>query len=402
LIGVFPEDVRAQPHYCQYAAGTCDQDFRKVQATTGLFVYASEPATISHTVRAAIPLLRGLDPAKQWRSWREIPIAGQIIFCEICKALRFSDFVVSDVSTLNFNVLFEIGYALGLGRPVLPIRDSTYARDKREFDQLGLLDTLGYINFQNAEGLARAILERLDSLPAPLLPSEPNKEQPLYLVKSHIDTEGQIRLLSALKKSAFFFRTFDPKETARLSLHEAFRQTSASLAVVTHLLSLERSGARVHNARSAFLAGLAVAQGRHLLMLQEGVSQQPIDYRDIIIPYEDPGRVPGLVIRVLRSVATTLQGVERTPLPATAKMLEKVDVGDLAAENEIGKLRSYFVPTAQFNEAKRGNARLLVGRKGSGKTAIFYGVRDSYSRRRSHLVLDLKLTRPQSSYHALC
>jgi hypothetical protein len=48
------------------------------------------------------------------------------------------------------------------------------------------------------------------------------------------------------------------------------------------------------------------------------------------------------------------------------------------------------VRTAQFHEAKRGNARLVIGRKGSGKTAIFYAVRDSLVSRRTFLVLDLK------------
>jgi hypothetical protein len=69
---------------------------------------------------------------------------------------------------------------------------------------------------------------------------------------------------------------------------------------------------------------------------------------------------------------------------------EKVDLGDLAAENEIKGLTSYFVPTGEYNEAKRGHARLVVGRKGSGKTAIFYGVRSTYKPSRAHLVLDLK------------
>jgi hypothetical protein len=78
-----------------------------------------------------------------------------------------------------------------------------------------------------------------------------------------------------------------------------------------------------------------------------------------------------------------------TALPL--KLLEKVDIGDLAAENEIRGLGSYFVPTGQYNEAKRGRARLVVGRKGAGKTAIFYGVRATYPRSsKAHLVLDLK------------
>jgi hypothetical protein len=388
--GVFPEEIKVQPAYCQYATGPCDQSFKDQETRKGLFIYSSEPATIAHTIQAAIHLLAASQSTTQWRSWRELPISGQIIFCEICKALRFSDVVVSDVSTLNFNVLFEMGYALGLGKPIFPIRDTTYVRDRKEFDQLGLLDTVGYVDFQNADTLARELLSRIGSIPIPQRNAAPNKEQPIYVVKSHIDTDGQVRLLSALEKSAFEYRVFDPKEIARLSQHEAYRQVTSSLAVITLLLSPHRIGATVHNARSAFLAGLAMAQGRHLLMLQEDGGAQPIDYRDLIIPYTDPARIPEILVRLLRRVARTVQEIDKLPVSGSARILETVNLGDIAAENEVGMLRSYFVQTSQFNEAKRGNAQLVIGRKGSGKTAIFYGLKEAFSRRRSHLLLDLK------------
>jgi nucleoside 2-deoxyribosyltransferase len=71
-----------------------------------------------------------------------MPIGGQIIFCQICKAQRFTKVAVIDVTTMNFNLLFEIGYALGLGIPVIPIRDTTCTLDSLEFEALGLIDTL--------------------------------------------------------------------------------------------------------------------------------------------------------------------------------------------------------------------------------------------------------------------
>jgi len=48
------------------------------------------------------------------------------IFCEICKAYAVYALVVADVTTLNFNLLFEIGVAVGLGLPILPIRDTSF------------------------------------------------------------------------------------------------------------------------------------------------------------------------------------------------------------------------------------------------------------------------------------
>jgi hypothetical protein len=71
-------------------------------------------------------------------------------------------------------------------------------------------------------------------------------------------------------------------------------------------------------------------------------------------------------------------------------ILRTLDLGDVAAENEIQGLRAYFVETGQFLQARQGHARLVVGRKGSGKTAIFYEVRNAEARGHDTLILDLK------------
>ena len=118
--------------------------------------------------------------------------------------------------------------------------------------------------------------------------------------------------------------------------------------------------------------------------------RQPIDYRDVMRVYSNPKAIPDLLIPLVKSVVEELQESKFVPTALPLTPLEKIDLGDLAAENEIVSLRSYFVPTAQYNEAKRGHARLVVGRKGAGKTAIFYGIRSAYKPSRSNVVLDLK------------
>ena len=91
-----------------------------------------------------------------------------------------------------------------------------------------------------------------------------------------------IKLMSVLKKSGLRFRTFDPRETPRLPLHDAFKQVCSSHGIITHLIDPGRRGALAHNARCAFLAGMAMAAGKFPLMLQETEVSQPIDYRDVV------------------------------------------------------------------------------------------------------------------------
>ena len=133
-----------------------------------------------------------------------------------------------------------------------------------------------------------------------------------------------------------------------------------------------------------------MAQQKATLILQSGHESQPIDYRDIVRGYDSPNQIQGLLQPCLLHIVKALQATHISSLKVPSGLLQKLDIGDCAAENEIRSLKSYFVSTGQFLQAQRGYARLVVGRKGSGKTAIFYGVRDSIGSSRNNMVLDLK------------
>jgi hypothetical protein len=382
--------LKEPPLFCEYAGGKCDQTFDDATQSEALFLYSNEPLIIASAIEEAVKKLHVATGGKRWLTWKDLGVTGQIIFCQICKALRHTNFVVADVTTLNFNLLFEIGFSIGLGIPVLPIRDTSLIRDGRLFSELGLIDTLGYFDFQNSGDIVQHIVKK-GSPPLVLpQPQATDKEKPLYVMKSPFQSEGMVKLMSAVKKSGLRFRSFDPRETSRLSLHDAYKQVTSSLGVVVHLMSPDRAGAITHNARCAFVAGLALATNKRVLMLQEGQVSQPIDYRDIVRYYNSGKEIQELIIPLVKSVVEMLQETRFVPTSLALTLLEKVDMGDIAAENEIMALQSYFVPTGQYNDVKRGHARLVVGRKGAGKTAIFYGVREAHGHDRSKLVLDLK------------
>ncbi|HEV3284886.1 MAG TPA: hypothetical protein VG010_11845, partial [Solirubrobacteraceae bacterium] len=100
--------LHERPTFCQYASGPCDQDFATIQASRGLFLYASHPPQIAATITTAAATLEQ-QTGDPWMTWKDMDIGGHIIFCEICKAIRGAATVFADVTTLNFNLLFEIG-----------------------------------------------------------------------------------------------------------------------------------------------------------------------------------------------------------------------------------------------------------------------------------------------------
>lgn len=382
--------AQVKPGYCHYASGPCDQTFDDALVSERFFVYPSKPLPIADAVQHASELGSDLG----WRSWKELDVGGRMIFCSICKALRFTECVIADVTTLNFNVLFEMGYARGIGAPLIPVRDSSYALDQSLFAQLGILDTLGYLDFDTGDALAKTL--KLAAIP-PMQGHQDFKlltDVPIYMVLPERSTEGSSAFEAVVKKSHLGFRAYERTELPRLSLHEAERQVGNSLGFFSYLVDPARTDSIVHNAMSAFLAGMALARGQVVSLVQENSETSlPIDYRDLVKPHDLAREVEPLlrdaIARMALETATKrLGGRRETSLPE--KLIERVDLGDLAAENEIRRLPDYFVPTGQSALAFKGHARMVTGRKGSGKTAIFYAVREHAWKQRRSVVLDLK------------
>ena len=89
-----------------------------------------------------------------------------------------------------------------------------------------------------------------------------------------------------------------------------------------------------------------------------------------------------------------MEGVQKlrpTELEPPKVLLEKLKLGESSAENEETELQHYYLPTDEAARAIQGNARLIVGRKGSGKTALFIRVRDvKMQLGQKTVILDLK------------
>jgi hypothetical protein len=236
--------------------------------------------------------------------------------------------------------MFEIGFAIGLGLPVLPVRNTKYIEDKHQFDELGILDTLGYFDFQTSNDLKDYLIANPTRQPLRITMPTLNNESPLYVIKAPVDSDGTIKMLSVIKKSRLRFRLLDTRETGRVLLHEVYKNTLCSRAIFLHLLNPSYQNARVHNARCAFVAGLGMAAGKRVVMLQQNQQPQPIDYRDVVLTYDLPRKIHEMLIPALGEVIEQIQTMRFVPTALPITQLEKLDLGDLAAENEIKALDS--------------------------------------------------------------
>jgi hypothetical protein len=124
-------------------------------------------------------------------------------------------------------------------------------------------------------------------------------------------------------------------------------------------------------------------------LIQNGDDPVPLDYRDLVDRYRHPDQINEIIGSFALDVTEALQ----PQVKATQRqegLLASLDMGSSTAENEFVSLGEYYVQTDQFRRALRGEVRIVVGRKGSGKTAVFAQVRDHIRPDRKQIVLDLK------------
>lgn len=144
--------------YCQYKCDTC-QDSRISPAPSSLFFgYPSQPETSAEAIQNGIGMVRADEGSKvQIVDWRDLPIEGNLIFCEICRAIRKSNCAVLNVTYSNFNVLFEYGFALGCGRSVWPLVEANVEKSDRVYSEFKTLTTIGYSTFANSREIVRKL-----------------------------------------------------------------------------------------------------------------------------------------------------------------------------------------------------------------------------------------------------
>lgn len=354
------------------------------------FAYPSAPEAIGETITAAAQNCERYLVGYQLTTWQQSDIAGRFIAEEVLNTISASSCLAADITKLNFNVTYEVGYAIGAQRRIILTRNRALKDDAVLRAELGVFDTLGYQEYENSEQLLNIVKAVSHVTPHAFEPSAINTKAPVYILEPKFKTDQATRLIARVKRARLFFRSFDPSEQPRLSAHEAARSVAQSAGVLLQLTRAHNPDANLNNLRAAFLAGLAHGMGKVTTILQDGEEPVPIDYRDLVVAYTHPGQIDDAVEEFAVRVVEALQAGTSPRVKGPRSFLAGLTLGASSAENEFRDLGEYYLQTAQFLRAARGEARLVVGRKGSGKTAVFSQVRDQVRANRTNIVLDLK------------
>lgn len=339
------------------------------------FGYAASDANARECLQRVSARVARLANVDQALTWEDLRVDGKVIINDVLKAIRGCTLGVFDLTSLNNNVLFELGAAIGADKPVIITREADNKEADRIFRQFALLTTTGYTGYVNSDQLGGRIADIIAQPPPPLLSTllgdadNPVLPNSVLYVPSMKEDEAS-RTLSRLLDGhvGLEIKTVELDEHGTSPLAWLAQQIYTSPISLFHFTPPQAYLAEISNRRSALLAGLAVGLSRQARIVMQSADDVAIDYRDLRIAYTNS---KNLVQRTEAWLAglkfdETAPRRVRKHLPAELAALR---FGNHVAEADAEGLEAYFVETRDFLDVIEGTATVFTGRKGTGKTA---------------------------------
>ena len=357
------------------------------------FGYPSKPQTLVDNISAGIEQFRERRTSTELCPWTEIDGSSTPIIADVLKCIKETQASFFDITSPNQNVFYEIGYAVGLGKEIfLTVNDALKGAMDRQVE-LGIFDTHRLKRYRNGNDLANIIHDARDPYHQTIPGLDIDIRQPIFFQHHLAKIEFATSYFSCVKEQKWGLRSYDPEEDHRLPLDRAYREISISAGAFLSLIPDDIIGSEEHNLRAFLLAGIAEAAGVPYALLKHGSFITAFDLRDRVDVVNDRTDIQSVVLKLQPRINERQQQMRMPRRPVARSHIASLSLGASAAENERNSLGDYFLETREFRQALQGNARLVIGRKGSGKTAIFWQVRDRIRGNKSNVVLDL---RPES------
>jgi hypothetical protein len=318
------------------------------------------------------------------KTWEQLEGASGFVIDAVLAEIARADLVAFDVTELNENVMFELGYTIGARRAIWLVRDPSFPEAERQWKQMRTLTTVRYAPYTNSDEIRIAFLTDRPDLQRHIIFDEsigpvlqPEEGPSLFYLRSFYDTDAAraiTRRVHAETPNGIQVIQADPRESSFEGLAWYAQQIYASSAVVIHFDDPRRAEGLVHNSRLALVAGLAHGMGKPMLMLAQQEYLAPIDYRDLLYVYGNPALAASKTDEWLRDKLADArerqQDVERrTSRLRLATELRSLRFGQHVAENESDVLGEYFVRTAAYENVLTSRTTVFIGRKGTGKSA---------------------------------
>lgn len=366
------------------------------------FAYSGVPEGTRETVAAGARLLQE-QSGETVVTWEELRIDGRVIIGQVTRAIDESDVVCAEMSTLNSNVLFELGYAIARRKAICLLVDNSDEDAKSGWKQFGLLAQVGYIGYKNSHEISSRVgggflggevAPLWDDLLSTTMVLE-HEHSLFYLPLNHATEASRVltRRLQNIDREGWDVTIADHAEMSLAPLSWYLQQIHKTDASVVHLAAPRRVNARIHNARGSFLAGIAHGINKKLLIVAEEDFTPPFDYQDLLRRYASSRQMADLFTTWFKEFDLdhlNRRGQVKKGTGRPEKNLRLPNFYEFVAELEASSLSEYFVETREFEQVLQSQSITFVGRKGVGKTANMLQAAETLRDDKRNLVVAIK------------
>lgn len=136
---------------------------------------------VGDSIDAAVELI-GDDARLRLRPWKKMATIGLKLDDLIRFEIEEADVLAADITYPNFNVFYEIGYAIARGKPIIPLVNTAVERSVERIQGLGLFDTIGWITYNNGRDIADALSNWRNNAWLNKYIKQRDFSQPLYIL----------------------------------------------------------------------------------------------------------------------------------------------------------------------------------------------------------------------------
>src|SRR6476661_3375488 len=360
---------------------------------TGFFAYSGKPYSVGESIEEAIELINGSGIASL-KSWKSYTVNGKLIIDEVTKAIDEAEYFCADLTGFSDNVIFEVGYAIAKNKAIFLILDSSHIESIKRYKEFSSLTTTGYQKYINSSDIIQAFTSFVsDSTAKTKLPKKTISgfSHPLLFLKSQFDTPYSRVIASKIAEYNIPCDTDDASEN-RVQPIEWYLERLNRAALI-EFSSTSRAGYELQNSKCSLVAGVALGYGLNILMVAEEPYEVPIDYRDLLIKYSNKKRCEEIINEFLfplkeRLLEYYFQQNKSQKIKIKLTEFQQISFGEFLAEHESEDLSDYYVETFNPSTLIKNDYNIVIGRKGTGKTATLYYLKNILEKdSRNHVCL---------------
>ena len=357
------------------------------------YAFPYTPLSVGETINNALAILRNDQYIKQqgirFYPWTDMSPGGKPLVSSILREIDKASVFACDLTFPNSNVSFELGYAIARFKRIWISLDAGAEGAEQHYRRIYFgLTGAAYTQYVNSTDLAAAFLRDMptSSLDDTLLgayyrnPSPRPEASTLMYVRPPTPTEAVISCIEAFDETSFGnFIHDDPNENQSPTLDWYASNLTVADAVLVHLLAEDQLGHLEHNVKCALVAGLAQGFRKEILMVSKMPFRSAIDYQHLLQTHNTAAECKQIMLgwadRAIKSIPRrrTRRPNEQAQIPRQLD-LRSLAIGEPVAENERQRLDDYFLETSTYFRALDDPITIVVGRRGTGKSAQLYAM----------------------------